>query len=289
MATYFSFSDECGDYTQYITPKQLKVHPFYIRATLTFKSDEWKKLRDNFIDLKNQYSIPLHEEVKWAYLWNLNFHEQRQQPIPKDKPYKFLESVGFQGTLNFVNDSLKLIHGLTQKFIILTFSDNKINSAHKEYSIIKFHIQEIMQRIEMQLQSNNENLCVLFFDPVNERKNDLFREIYHDFYLTGDFVQKYNHIKDTLNIEPSHQSVGIQIADFISGAFSSVLKANSSNNYKDGLDMFFDHVYPHLRRVYGWVYGYGIREVPKSSLVRRNLRTKIDNMIVSRQNLQSNP
>ena len=44
MSTYFAFSDECGDYVQHISKRQLKIHPFYIRATLLINSDEWKKL-----------------------------------------------------------------------------------------------------------------------------------------------------------------------------------------------------------------------------------------------------
>ena len=81
--------------------------------------------------------------------------------------------------------------------------------------------------MELQVNENNENnLGVLFFDPVSVKKNEMFRQIYHELRINGDFINKYRFLKDSLNIENSHQSVGIQIADYVSGAFSSILKSD---------------------------------------------------------------
>jgi hypothetical protein len=105
----------------------------------------------------------------------------------------------------------------------------------------------------------------LFFDPVGNDKNEMFRQIYYELFENGDYIEKYKFIKDSLNIENSHHSVGIQIADYISGAFSSILKASIDNDYSRGVKMFYESVYPNLRR--GWdgaIQGYGIREVPRS-------------------------
>jgi hypothetical protein len=104
----------------------------------------------------------------------------------------------------------------------------------------------------------------------------MFREIYYTLFEDGDFIDKYLFIKDSLNIENSHHSVGIQIADYISGSFSSILKSNNYSDYELGINMFFNYVCPNLRRGgTSGVHGYGIREVPSSPPTRRWLSNKI--------------
>ena len=76
----------------------------------------------------------------------------------------------------------------------------------------------------MELQEKVDNLCILFIDPISEEKNKHLRDHYHELFYSGDYIQKYKHIKDSLNIEFSHQSIGIQLADFISGCTIGALK-----------------------------------------------------------------
>lgn len=277
MPTYFAFSDECGAYQKDPTPKQLSAHPFYIRATLLIDADEWKSLSMGLNDLKKANGIPQHYEVKWADLWQIKQIQQKGQIIRRNEPLYFLSGHSYQSILKFVNDSLALLDKLAYRKIIITFTDNVSRPSTSEYYILSFHIQELMQRIEMEVESLGEdNLAVLFFDPVSEIKNNMFREIYFDFYRNGDFIKQYKHIKDSLNIEYSHQSCGIQIADYIAGAFSSVLKSNSKNNYKDGVEMYFKYIHPYLRK--NWVgnrWGYGLREVPRSRSARLTYGAKI--------------
>jgi hypothetical protein len=138
--------------------------------------------------------------------------------------------------------------------------------------MLKMHLQEHMQRIEMQIQTRSEeNLAVLFFDPVCENTDKLLRDIYFELFNSGDFIDSYKHIKDSLNIEHSHQSVGIQLADYISGAFSAFMKGRSSPNYERGKQIFYKHVHPNLRKYNGTIWGIGIREVPSDMNYRRKL------------------
>lgn len=276
MPIYFAFSDECGAYQRYPNKKQLTSHPFYIRATLLMNADEWKTLNLNFNNLKETFSIPLHKEVKWAYLWSLTKYKRQNKYIPDWEPFYFLRDYEVSDIISFIDESLALMNDLVYKKIIITFTDNFHYHSADEKHILSWHIQELMQRIEMELEDNNHsNLAVLFFDPVSENKNKLFREIYFDIYRSGDFIEKYSHIKDSLNIEFSHQSCGIQIADYIAGAFSSVIKANHINNYKDGVEMFYKYIHPYLRRGYNGLWGFGLREVPRDTFVRRKYAHKL--------------
>lgn len=267
--TYFCFSDECGDYKPQMTANQLRIHPFYIRTTLLMNSNEWKTLNSNFRELKKKYSLPLSKEIKWAYIWSLRNFQINGKAIPEKSEIKFLEHFDYHILIDFVEESLALVNGMTEKKIIATYTKNSDSFVTNEKSMLGFHIQEHMQRLEMELQVDVGNLGVIFFDPVGNTKNELFRQIYYELFENGDFIEKYKFIKDSLNIENSHHSVGIQIADFISGAFSSILKASAANNYSRGVKMFYESIYPNLRRSgSGLIQGYGIREVPRNKPTR---------------------
>lgn len=273
---YFCFSDECGDYKLNMSDNQLKIHPYYIRTTLIMNAQEWKLLSAEFKQLKIRYGLPIAKEIKWSHVWTLRVHQEQNRQFPSDHELKFLEKYTYSKLIDFVEESLQIINILKEKRIIATYTKNEKASSINEKHMLHFHLQEHMQRIEMELQKNENNLGVLFFDPVNQKKNELFRKVYSELYENGDFVNSYKFIKDSLNIENSHHSVGIQIADYISGAFSSVLKANSSNNYLRGVKMYFKNIHPNLRRdPEGRVQGYGIREVPSNRILRNWLIKKL--------------
>lgn len=277
--TYFCFSDECGDYKPQMTNNQLRIHPYYVRTTLIINSNEWKKLNTDFKELKKKYSLPLSRELKWANVWSLRHYQKRQQPIPAKLEIKYLEEYDYHTLIDFVEEVLALINHLKHKKIIATYTKNISNNSTSEKAILQFHLQEHMQRIEMELQSDEENLGVLFFDPVSKDKNELLRQLYYELFEDGDFIKQYKSIKDSLNIENSHHSVGIQIADYISGTFNSVLRTSTDNNYLRGISMFFEYVHPNLRRRWdGAIQGYGIREVPKDTLLRKKLAGHINNL-----------
>ncbi|HVZ97510.1 MAG TPA: DUF3800 domain-containing protein [Chitinophagaceae bacterium] len=276
--TYFCFSDECGDYKPNMTDKQVRNHPYYIRTTFLMNSSEWKALNNKFKELKSKYSLPLSKELKWAHLWTIRSHQKNNKPIPDKLGLQHLANCKYHHLIDFVEEALLLVNTLNEKKIIATYTKNLNKYPINEKSMICFHLQEHMQRLEMELQVDEGNLGVLFFDPVNNEKNELFRQIYNELFENGDFIKKYKFIKDSLNIENSHHSVGIQLADYISGAFSAILKASIDNDYSRGIKMFFDSVHPNLRR--GWqnnIHGYGIREVPRSVPTRNWMIEQMNN------------
>lgn len=284
MSIFFGFSDECGSYQMDKTTKYLSVHPHYVRSTLLIKAEDWKKLNKAFIDLKILYSLPLEKEVKWAYLWQLRNCQIKKQVVHSNKPFKFLEGYDYHDLIEFVEKSLNLLNEIEFKKIILTHTDNTNCARISEKSMLKMHLQEHMQRIEMQIQTRSEeNLAVLFFDPVCESTDILLRDIYFELFNSGDFIKSYKHIKDSLNIEHSHQSTGIQLADYISGSFSAFLKGLISPNYDRGKNMFYKYIYPNLRTYQGTIWGVGIREVPSNMTYRKKLATEMTTEIIKFQ------
>lgn len=264
MPIFFAFSDESGGYRTDRTERYLEKHPYYVRATYVIEAEEWKKLNNDFLLLKDRYNLPRDKEVKWSYIWSLRSHQQYKKVVPASKPYHFLSEIDYFTLLEFVDNALSLLNRLTKKFAIITFTDNRHVDRISELNIFKMHLQEVMQRIEMEVQAWDENnLCVLFVDPISQQKDAYFKDVYHELFAHGDFIKDYAHIKDSLVVENSHQSVGIQLADFVAGSFYGLLKG-----YEQSKLIFNNNIRNKLRNKDGSVWGYGLREVPKNSDVR---------------------
>ena len=274
MGIYFAFSDESGAYKKEKGKKFLKKHPYFIRATYIIKGTEWKLLSQTYRNLKEKYRIPLNKELKWSYIWSLRSYQKNNKSIPTDKPFYFLKDIDYHELINFVEETLYLLnHHLSYAKIIITVTFNNSDLNFSDVEIYKMHLQDLMQRIEMELQSSEENLAVLFLDPISEEKDKLLREAYHSLYMEDDFIKRYSHIKDSLNFENSHQSVGIQLADYIAGCFSGFLK-----DFERSIKLFCETVAPLLRinPRNRDPFGYGIVEVPKNRSIRNILQKKYE-------------
>ena len=136
-----------------------------------------------------------------------------------------------------------------------------------------------MQRIEMEIQDKQQdNLAIIFFDATDRGVDRLLREAYSSIYFQGDFIEKYSHIKDSISLELSHHSFGIQIADYTSGSFNGFLR-----DYEFSTRLFHSHLYGLLRRELGTneILGFGIREVPRNQQFRSQLENKVINLLPS--------
>jgi hypothetical protein len=75
-------------------------------------------------------------------------------------------------------------------------------------------------------------------------------------HSTGEFISKYDHLIEGLFLEPSHLSVGIQLADLVAGAVW--------RKYERQDDRWFRLLESTLRRgPNGETEGYGIVKMPK--------------------------
>nr|WP_256329707.1 DUF3800 domain-containing protein [Fervidobacterium changbaicum] len=132
-----------------------------------------------------------------------------------------------------------------------------------------------MQRVEMEIQYSQDNIAILFLDPIGREADRSIREAYRQIYLCGDFIKKYKHIKDSLSFELSHHSFGIQLCDYCAGIFNGVLKG-----YTPSIEVFRTRLRPFLRKSSeGKFMGCGIVEVPKNEQARQFLLSRICGII----------
>lgn len=273
MTTYFVFSDETGQYVSNANEDLCTKHPHYIRSAVLLDVDSWRKLKEEYFKLKTEkYGLPADKEIKWSYLWSLKKHEMHNEVVPANKLYSFLRGVSYENLLSFVADSCELMGQCAYCKLIFTVTFNNMSLQMPKASLLKMHLQDLMQRIEMEIQSDSENLSILFFDSENAIMEGLLRNAYRGIYSTGDFISEYSHIKDSISFELSHHSFGIQIADYAAGIFNGFLQGYRASN-----DLFSTYIHKLLRRQQGTgkILGYGIREIPKSETYRSFLEDKL--------------
>jgi len=274
IETFFAFSDETGNYKREKSQNFCRKNPYYIRGGFIITVPDWRILKDKAQALLEDFNLPKDKELKWSYLWSVFKYKRNNKNIPEYKPYHFLADYSFDVLKEFVKEMFKLYASLDSVKTIYTFTKNQEKLRISESALVKMHLQELMQRIEMEIQTS-ESMATLAFDETDGAKKDKIRRAYCDIYNSGDFIAKYTHIKDSMSFELSHQSVGIKMADYICGAFRGCLQGF---NYSK--EVFASFVYPKVRRSKeGELLGYGIREVPKNEAVRGWLREKLRSVI----------
>jgi hypothetical protein len=271
MAVYFVFSDEAGDYSKYPSQRFLNGHPYLIRAGVLIKGDNWPLLRDAFSSLKGRYPFPKGCELKWSYIGSIMAHRKRGENIPNDREYSPFRDFSNEELLGFVRDTISLLRQYEFCRIVYTITDNSREWHIAKDKLYKMHIQDLMQRTEIQLQDVVEGLAVMLLDPKDEATDSSVRNAYAAIYRDGDFITKYNHITDSLSFALSNQSFGIRFADYSAGIFNNFMR-----EYSVSTGLFKDQVWPLIyKNPIGNPLGWGICEVPTDSSARGKIRERL--------------
>lgn len=280
MNLYLGFCDESGNYISSPSDKAIRQSPFFVTSTVIINAKDWKFLKNKIAYIKNKYNIPIEQEVKYSHLYEaLKAHKTgKMDKLIKDKLY--LTKIDFRILTEYFKDVLAFLHDnrLLHSSIICNITDNSSINGLKEDTILKWHLQNTMQRFNMELSSlkNNPNdYGILFVDTKGENKDNILRKTYDSIFNNGDFM-KYDGLMDGLNIQISHHSVGIQLADLVAGVTLGWLRG-----YSPSVELFENFIYPKLRKDIktGKVLGYGLVLIPKRWSV--NFRIKMDKKILS--------
>lgn len=279
MGTYFLFSDECGAYIPEPNEGFLSSHPYYVRTSLLVPSSEYRDLCQSYIELKHQFDLPAEKEIKWSNQWTLRKIQKSGDELSKSHDLYFLKDYDYHKLIDFVENSIDLVSRISGVTVLTSVTRNHANWKMTKKRCYEMHIENHMQRVQFEMENNGYNIAVMFFDSVNDKTDRLLRDIYADLTRINRFKVEFSHIKDSLNIEHSHQSIGVQMADLVAGAVNSFFKAqNSPNNYERGLKMFKESIKPRLRCVDGEICGFGIMEIPRNSHLRRQIRAYLNKL-----------
>lgn len=271
---YFAFSDENGTYSQKCSEQHLLRHPYYIRATIIVDAIQYWEISSRISSLRDRFKIDPHLEIKWSDIWESRQVEKRGKKI-RDARIKAISDIGYKSLMSYMEDLCKLVGDIPTLQSIISITSNSKDGKFPEQDMIGRHLNFHMQRIQMDM--NKKGYAILFVDPVGDNVDRSMRQQYYDYLKNDAYINNYANIKDSLNIEMSHHSLGIQLADIVAGAFSSVLKNDHENKYQWGRDLFYNYLKPTLRtNQNGDTLGYGIiLEDKRNGLVELQLGTEL--------------
>ena len=261
--SHLIFSDEAGVYHQYPNEKTIASSPFYIRANVCISSDAYKSFQSEMQELNEKYNVPVGEEIKWADLWSL---------IKKNPRTEFIKSFTPDKLKGYYRQVLTRPKKATYIFTITSLRGQ--TCVWKEDTCLRFHLQEALQRVQMDMQQHG-CFATLIMDELNSEKLKIIKETCHKMTVEGDFIKKYNSIYHGVLTECSSQSYGIQLADFAAGIMNGYLRGAiyDKGNYTFATDLCKEFILPNLRHhACGGVMGFGIREVPSKQSIRDTLK-----------------
>lgn len=121
-----------------------------------------------------------------------------------------------------------------------------------------------------------DNLAVLFSDHLSHHGQERdIGERYHELFHSGDLIEQYDHIMDSLSFQHSHQCCGLQMADFIAGAVVGFLR-----DFDFSRDVFTLNIFKRIRAgSKDKKLGYGILVVPSRERSRKHLQEKLENVL----------
>ncbi len=210
MGTFFIFSDECGNYSEKRSKQFIKKHPFYVRATAIIESEDYQRFEKDITDLKRSMGFIPNVEVKWAHLG-----DARNGHLPKH-----LESCTLETLKDYIKAVLERASEIRSLKYVFTVTDNHTPIHTKYELIISWHIQNMLQRVQMDLQLGG-GYGVVVIDDLNDMNKRINRKCY-DIMCSGDFVN-YENLKKSILVDYSHQCIGLQLADIIAGVFTNAL------------------------------------------------------------------
>ena len=223
------------------------------------------------MELRKKYNLP-DDELKYYYVWIIKNEQKRGNKINEDKEYYPFRDIPWRKLMSFVEDSLELIKEHDGK-ALYTVTDNNLIDGYTQSGIIKMHIQDIMQRVQMCMQDlHRENSILdcksqLLFDTQGEQKDRVKLEKYRNIIESDRFITDYNRIIDNPVFWVSENSIFLQIADYFAGVFNGFMIG-----YDESTKIFCNKAYPIIRKDENLnPLGTGICEVP----TRRGIGEKV--------------
>lgn len=252
--TIIIFSDEAGQYYKYPSIKNISSDPFYVRSGVYISTEDYINFQNNIDELKTNFNIPNNQEIKWSDIYAIQKGRYRND---------FLKKYSDKNIMDYILMYLNCASKFNSIKFLFTITKNKIqNSANKDH-ITFMHLQNIYQRAQLDAKSNNKDFYLIIIDDISEDALNDLRKKCSDLLHNGDRFIKYSNVNQSLLVEKSEQSAGIQLADYSAGIFNSVAKRYilEQRNYDYANSLYLSYIAPHIRNYNKKVLGFGIIKI----------------------------
>jgi len=208
---YMMFVDESG------TPPKVGVeHPkYFVIAGVIISEEYWVSVRNAVNGMKIRRKI--RGEMKWRYFAPQNDDERNpMKGMPPDQRnairqelYDIISNVGKITAIASVC-SIEAAYEMSS----VTCPDD---IYHLTYKVLSERFQYFLQ--DRKAFDAKPGLGIIISDHRGTKDDKMLRA-HHQMLLhsTGKYISRYNNLIESLFLQPSHQSVGIQLADMVAGA-----------------------------------------------------------------------
>jgi len=250
------FIDESGNVPD---PTRAAPGDYFVIAGIVIPDTVWPRLRNKLMGLKARYNV--RGELKWR-----NFAPASNDP---GNPLRGMD----QATKNLLRTDIYSIIRSEKSVVLIAC----VSCVHKVYehrvsvrsreSLYHFTYKQITERFQYYLQDLSRQVgrveCGIIVADHRGPKDDARFRQHHEVLLNSDgaeFTSKYGNLIESVFLQPSHTSVGIQLADMTAGAIWRRFARNDLT--------WFNHIEPSFRRSKsGDIDGYGIVKIPKGNFV----------------------
>lgn len=243
------FMDESGT-----PPPPGHTNPkYFVVGGIIIPIGKWQSLRDAIQGLKIR--LKLRGEIKWRYFSPTNVDDQN--------PMKLLS---FEARDAIRSELYKIICAhrsvRTLACVVSCAAAYKMPSVNEPKDIYHLAYKGVTERFQYHLQDISQDvgakqLGIVISDHRGRDDDKVLRGVHQKLlHSKGDFISSYDNFVEGLFLTPSHQSIGIQLADLVAGAVW--------RNFERGDGRCFGLMATSLRSRHGTVDGYGIIKSPKA-------------------------
>lgn len=231
------FVDESGN-----LPPKAKVTPGekFVLGGLVIPEDQWHTLSGEFRAIKNRHRVK--GEIKWRY-----FSQSREgtlSHLTQEEKDRLRDDI-FSSITRYKAIQIIAVVVSSDTFYTKANINNQNDLYWNAYETLtqrfQYHLQDLGRTVGSKING------IVVCDHRGNKDDALIRDLHHS-KLSNRSTHK--NLIEGVFLSPSHQSVGIQLADMIAGAIF--------RNFSKGDDRFYNQILGSIRNNRGNVNGYGI-------------------------------
>ena len=253
---YLLFMDESGT-----PPKPGKQYPrYFVMSGVIIPEGSWRDVRDDLLGMKIRRGV--RGEIKWRHFAPDNDEPKnpmRRQTQPERDSIRE-EMFGIVCKPQYDITSISAVCSAEAAYNIASVTGQD-DIYHLTYKVVTERFQYFLQGRSTRAHTE---FGIIVCDHRGSGEDKRLRA-HHQMlvHATGGFTSDYKNMIESLFLQPSHQSIGIQLADIVAGAVW--------RNYERNDDRFFKMAEPSFRKSRaGQILGYGIVKVPKLGWIYRD-------------------
>jgi Protein of unknown function (DUF3800) len=183
---------------------------FLVLAGLILKCEEWPSLKSTFDEQKAEFGINPNIEVKWRHV---------RHPGGHDNPLRTLTDAE---RIRFGMQALSIVRAAKTARVIGVIIDKGAAYARPEIrtesDLYERAVTLAMERYQYHLRASHD-FGMIVQDQRRPHQDLRLRAFYAALLTAGTRWTKFPNIIEGVFLTPSHYSIGIQLVDFVAGAF----------------------------------------------------------------------